>query len=54
MVKMFDLQFIETSYGNLLINPIGDNLFIFNKKTEMEFVRLSAIRMLYGEGHLEI
>ena len=52
---MINLQFIETKYGKILINPIGDNIFILNDGALKEIVNQAFINLIvYGENYVEV
>ena len=49
---MFDLWIIKGSYGDVLINPIGDNLFIPNEIYTRKMQQAQIDYLLTGEAYV--
>ncbi len=50
---MFDLNFINTKYGNVLLNPIGDNILILDDETSNTFSNALMDMMITGNAILD-
>ena len=47
-----DLVFIEAKHGKLLLNPIGNHIFIPNNKLIAKIIKLHQDLLIKGEGEL--
>lgn len=51
---MIELQFRETKFGTVLINPLSDDILTLNEKTQNKFNKLHYDILMYGEGYLDL
>jgi hypothetical protein len=45
-----ELQKLKTDYGYFLMNPIGDNLFIFSEEMMQKVYKIGYDLALYGDS----
>ena len=51
---MFDLTFIDTKYGKVLMNPIGNHIFIPNDDLINKLTKSAYELMIFGESIMEL
>jgi len=55
MIKLpIDLQFIETKYGNLLLNPLGNYILIPSDDFVEDILKCGKDMLIFGNGYLEL